>query len=202
MEPLAARVAAGQMVSLVLRLGDSQSQALQCQAPRMGPLVGDLGLGLAPRRLAGSIRPCAVMEVWAEVRYLASRSVGQSILALIWGAFEGHRWLGGYCPFCHPEGLATPLEPILAVGLQGASGAGTWGSPIHGMRCQATWEGPHGGDLGIGLGPGSQQARSASSAESRGVGLGEGAGERSEGHSVLTQGAFQSCCGSEGPDSE
>ena len=81
----------------MLWLGGPQSLALWQQAPLEGPLSwADLGLELAPRRLAGPIRQlCGERraEGRAEVRVLASSSVGPSVLAQM--AFKIHRSLEG-----------------------------------------------------------------------------------------------------------
>ena len=88
-------------MSLALGLGGPQSPALWCQAPGEGPIGGKLGLELAPRRPAGPICQLCGSEGWAEVRALASQSVGPSVIAQ--GAFEGRLGLGGLCPFSRPE---------------------------------------------------------------------------------------------------
>ena len=70
---------------------------------------------------------------------------------LVWGAFEFLRGLRGPCPFSCPGLAAVPRWARERAWQQGESGAGALvpQSPV--LWCQAPWEGPLDGHLGLGL---------------------------------------------------
>ena len=80
-------------MSPAMGLGDPYPWHCGARPVGRGPSGSDLGLWLAPRGPAGPIRRLCGEQGWAEVRVLASESVGPSVLA--WGAFEcGQVWEG------------------------------------------------------------------------------------------------------------
>ena len=92
----------GGRLSLTLGLWCPQSPALRHQAPWELLLRGRPRVMVIPQE-AGCPDPPAVGRLVgrAEVRALPSGSVGATVL--MQGAFEGRQWLGGPCPFSHPE---------------------------------------------------------------------------------------------------
>ena len=118
----------GGRVSLALGLGGPQSPALRRQAPWEGPFGG--GPSVRVSLEAGSPDPPALLQVegWAEVKALASGSVGPNVL--VQEAFEGHRGLGGSFTFSSTKRPAVPLVAWLEAWQQGEFGDGARGSPI------------------------------------------------------------------------
>ena len=86
-------------MSQVLRLRIPNPRLCGARPLGRGPSGVDLGLRLANRRPVNPISAVRHAEGWAEVRALASRSMGANFFE--WGAFEGRRGNGRHCQFSH-----------------------------------------------------------------------------------------------------